>query len=214
MLQTLINFLPMEQPSGYVKQGQEDLVCHLQRSLYGLKQSPRCWNKTFCEYLKNLKFVQLKPDCCIFKREEPLTFIALYVDDVTVIAEPDEVVPKTNLELSERYQMKDMGPLHYILGVSCIQDESNGKISLTQEMYINKLIDRYGLTHSNAASTPSDPNVILMEHDGISNPCDKSLYQSLVGSLLYAAQATRPDQTFSMQYQLLISTAQNQISYP
>ena len=183
----------MEQPPGYVKQGQEDLVCYLQRSLYGLKQSPRCWNKTFCDYLKNLKFVQLKADCCIFKREEPLTFIALYVDDVIVIAETDEVVWKTKLELSERFQMKDMGPLHYILGVSCIQDESNGKIGLTQEMYISKLIDKYGLTHANVVSTPSDPNVTLMKNDGISNPCDKSLYQSLVGSLLYAAQATRPD---------------------
>ena len=89
----------MEQAPGYVKKGQGDLVSYLQRSLYGLKQSPRCWNKTFCEDLKELKFVQLKADCCIFKRDEPLTFIALYVDDVIVIAENVEIMQKTKLEL-------------------------------------------------------------------------------------------------------------------
>jgi len=195
---TLAEEVYMEQPPGYVKKGQEDLVCYLQRSLYGLKQSSRCWNKTFTEYLKELKFVQLKADCCIFKQEEPLTFIALYVDDVNVIAENDEIIQKTKLELSKRFQMKDMGPLHYILGITCIQDQSNGKIGLMQEMYIDKLIDRYGLNDSKVVSTPSDSYVTLMKNDGISNVCDKSLYQSLVGSLLYAALATRPDIQFAV----------------
>jgi len=159
---TLAEEVYMEQPPGYVKKGQENLVCYLQRSLYGLKQSSRCWNKTFTEYLKELKFVQLKADCCIFKREEPLTFIALYVDDVIVIAENDEIIQKTKLELSKRFQMKDMGPLHYTLGITCIQDQSNGKIGLMQGIYIDKLIDRYGLNDSKVVSTPSDPNGLVL----------------------------------------------------
>jgi len=88
--------------------------------------------------------------------------------------------------------------VHYILGITCIQDRSNGKIGLKQELYIDKLIDRYGLTDSKVVSTPSDPNMILMKNDGISNSCDKSLYQSLVGSLLYVALATRPDIQFAV----------------
>jgi len=154
----------MEQPPGYVKKGQEDMVCHLQRSLYGLKQSSKCWNKTFSEYLKELKFVYLKADCCIFKREKPLTFIALYVDDIIVIASHVDAV-KTKLELSKRFQMKDMGPLHYILGITCIQNQLNKKIGLMQEMYIDKLIDRYSLNDSKVVSTPSDCNVTLMKSD-------------------------------------------------
>jgi len=166
-------------------------------SKYYMKQSSRCWNKTFSEYLKELKFVHLKAECCIFKREEPLTFIALYVDDIIVIASDVDVV-KTKLELSKRFQMKDMGPLHYILGITCIQNQLNGKIGLMQEMYIDKLIDRYGLNDSKVVSTPSDCSVTLMKSDGISNLCDKSLYQSLVGSLLYAALVTRPDIQFAV----------------
>jgi len=37
----------MEQPDGYIQPGQEHLVCKLQKSLYGLKQSPRCWLTAF-----------------------------------------------------------------------------------------------------------------------------------------------------------------------
>jgi len=44
----------MEQPPGYVIEGKEDLVCYLQRSLYGLKQSSRCWHVTFREYMREL----------------------------------------------------------------------------------------------------------------------------------------------------------------
>jgi len=65
--------------------------------------------------------------------------------------------------------------VHYILGITCIQDRSNGKIGLKQELCIDKLIDRYGLNDSKVVSTPSDPNMILMKNDGISNSCDKSL---------------------------------------
>ena len=49
----------MEQPPGYIKEGQESFVCLLQKSLYGLKQAPRCWNITFCEYMKSLGFCLL-----------------------------------------------------------------------------------------------------------------------------------------------------------
>ena len=48
----------MRQPEGFIAEGEEHLVCKLKRSLYGLKQSPRCWNATLDEYLKELGFLQ------------------------------------------------------------------------------------------------------------------------------------------------------------
>ena len=41
----------MEQPYGYILPGKEHLVCKLQELLYGLKQSPRCWNTAFREFM-------------------------------------------------------------------------------------------------------------------------------------------------------------------
>ena len=48
----------MVQPEGFVSAGREHLVCRLKKGIYGLKQSPRCWNTTLDSHLKELGFVQ------------------------------------------------------------------------------------------------------------------------------------------------------------
>ena len=82
----------MQQPPGYVNKGNERLVCQLRKSLYGLKQSPRCWNSKFTQHAKRLGFKESGADPCIFtrKRNEKVEIIAIYVDDLIVITETDE----------------------------------------------------------------------------------------------------------------------------
>lgn len=60
----------MQQPPGYNQPRKEGLVCKLKKSLYGLKQSPRCWNEKLCEYLKLLGFKQSNADPCVFVRQK------------------------------------------------------------------------------------------------------------------------------------------------
>lgn len=48
----------MKQPEGFIQKGKEHLVCRLRGSIYGLKQSPRCWNSVLDRKLKNMGFVQ------------------------------------------------------------------------------------------------------------------------------------------------------------
>ena len=77
----------MQQPSGYTQPGKEELVCKLKKSLYGLKQSPRCWNEKLCEHLKSLGFKESAADPCVFIRQkEELQIIAVYVDDLILLA--------------------------------------------------------------------------------------------------------------------------------
>ena len=72
-----------EQPPGYIKKGEEHLVCKLKRSLYGLKQSSRCWNTVFKQCMESINFKQCTADPCIFVtgEEADLTIIAVYVDN-------------------------------------------------------------------------------------------------------------------------------------
>ena len=73
----------MKQPQGFVESGKENVVCKLNRSIYGLKQSPRCWNSALDKYLREIGFLQTKSDPCIYiSTGEELFIIAVYVDDI------------------------------------------------------------------------------------------------------------------------------------
>lgn len=184
----------MEQPDGYVKPGQEHLVCKLKKAIYGLKQSPRCWSKTFTEFMKDLGFNQSTSDPCVFVRaRQELEILAVYVDDLILITESLQSMSELKVALKNRYKMKDMGELSYILGISVIQDKTNKCVYLHQKHYIEAVLQKYGMDKANPVTTPADANVKLQKNDGVSKPVNPGTYQSIVGSLLYAAMATRPD---------------------
>ena len=185
----------MEQPPGYIKKGEKDLVCKLNRSIYGLKQSSRCWNTVFKQYIKTINFIQSIADPCIFisGEEANLTIIAVYVDDLIIITKTPEAMKKIKESLAARFKMKDLGKLHYCLGISIQYDEEKGHLWMNQRQYIQSLLERYGLAQAKTVSTPADINVKLVKNDGVSKPVNQVNYQSMVGSLLYASIATRPD---------------------
>lgn len=174
----------MEQPEGYVKPGQEHLVCKLKKSIYGLKQS-------FTEFMKDIGFTQSTSDPCVFVRSrQELEILAVYVDDLILITESKESMDEWKVTLKERYKMKDMGELSYILGISVVQDKAKNCVFLHQKHYIETILQKYGMNNANPIATPADANVKLKKDDGVSKPVNPSTYQSMVGSLLYAAMAT------------------------
>ena len=184
----------MEQPEGYIKPGQEHLVCKLKRSIYGLKQSPRCWSKAFTKFMKDIGFTQSTSDPCVFVRSrQDLEILAVYVDDLILITESTESMDELKQALKTRYKMKDMGELSYILGISVVQEKEKNCVFLHQKHYIETILQKYGMNNANPITTPADTNVKLIKDDGVSKPVNPSTYQSMVGSLLYAAMATRPD---------------------
>ena len=184
----------MQQPPGYEVADGDKLVCRLKKSLYGLKQASRCWNKSFQDFMLDLGHRQSHADPCVFINEESecTTIVAVYVDDLIVMSSVPEKLTALKKNLSIRFMMKDMGSLHYCLGVSIIQNVDG--IWLHQKQYVLSLLRRFGLTDAKPVSTPADLNVKLVKDDGVSKEMtDKALYQSMVGSLLYDAMATRLD---------------------
>ena len=69
----------MQQPEGFIKNGQEGKVCELQRSTYGLKQASRSWNIRFDETVKTFGFKQLEDEPCVYKliHEGKVVFLIL-----------------------------------------------------------------------------------------------------------------------------------------
>ena len=194
----LYEHIYMCQPEGFVVKGKEDMVCHLHRSLYGLKQSPRCWNKELsCHFLKS-GFQQSKADLCVFYqwKDGNLNVVSIYVDDLILVVDLMEDLQKTKADLSARFKMKDLGQLRYCLGIVC--DVSEGHICINQRSYINNLVRRFGLSEACGVSTPADACVKLVADDGVSRPADPKLYQQIVGSLQYTAGGSRPDIAYAV----------------
>ena len=183
----------MKQPPGYVQTGKEKLVCKLRKSIYDLKQSPRCWNEKLRDHLKSAGFKESGADPCVFIQsgQKDLKIIAVYVDDLILIAKTLGEIQQMKEGLSITFKMKDMGQLRYCLGINF--ELTKQGISLCQKQYLLKLLEKYKLSEANTVTTPMDPNVKLVKDDSYSKKVDPIQYQSMVGSLLHAARATRPD---------------------
>ena len=159
-----------------------------------MKQSFRCWNKAFKESVEKLGFTQASAETCVFiRKKDTLTIIAIHVDDLMILAKNILEMESLKDSLKVQFKMKDMGQLHYYVGVCIVQDKERKQVYLHQGQYIEKMLKKFGQTEAKPVSTPADLNVKLQKEDGVSRPIDTITYQSIVGSLLYAAITTRPD---------------------
>ena len=134
-------------PPGYIEKGEGHLVCKVKRLLYGLKQLSRCWNTVFKQYIESINFKQCTVDLCIFVNgeEADLTIIAAYVDHFIVITKTPETMKKIKECLAACFKLKDLGNLHYCLGIPIQHDEERGYLWMNQRQCIWSLPKRYGL---------------------------------------------------------------------
>ena len=185
----------MKQPEGFVVKGKEEKVCKLKKSIYGLKQSPRCWNVTLHSRLTEIGFTQSKSDPCIYHANDGKEILAVYVDDIIIAAKDGKRMEKIKQAIAEKFSVKDMGKLKYFLGVSVNQTDSD--ISLNQSGYVTRLLDRFNMQEAKPVATPVDVSSKLTKTLD-SEQFDQVLYQSAVGSLLYVSIWTRPDVTYAV----------------
>ena len=89
---TLEDEVYMQQSKGFKCQGKEEFVCKHNKSIYGLKQSPRYWNSTLDAYLKEMQFTQTTSDLCIYfwKTENSMMFIGVYGDDMILATKNEQ----------------------------------------------------------------------------------------------------------------------------
>ena len=84
----------MDQPEGFVVQGQESKVCKLRKSLYGLKQAPKQWHEKIDNTLISNGFVVNESDRCVYNKFSGNSgvIICLYVDDMLILGSDMDVV--------------------------------------------------------------------------------------------------------------------------
>ena len=188
----------MDQPDGYTEKS-ELHKWELRKTLYGLKQSPREWNEVIHKFLISEGFVQSKCDPCFYhkKTEKYEILSGIYVDDVISTGSDDEEVQKFRKALKSKFKCSEGGLLDWCLGMEVYQD-SNG-IKISQKQYIAQKLEEFKdyLKPNVQRTTPLDPSFQhqLIEANESTETEDDFPYRSMVGSLMYAATATRPDIT-------------------
>jgi hypothetical protein len=93
-----------------IPEGYEDgttRVCKLKRSLYGLKQTSRCWNRRIIDFLQKFDLKAPSADPCVFtsQNEKRKILLAIYIDDGPIIAEDREQINKILSELQKEFEI-------------------------------------------------------------------------------------------------------------
>ncbi|CAJ2678824.1 unnamed protein product [Trifolium pratense] len=186
----------MEQPEGFVVHGQETKVCKLEKSLYGLKQAPKQWHEKFDNLMVSNGFKLNESDKCIYYKSDNniCTMICLYVDDMLIFGSNLSAVNAVKSLLCNNFDMKDLGEASVILGIKITRSEKG--ISLDQSHYVEKVLKKYGYFDCKTANTPCDASVKLFKNTGDS--IRQSEYASVIGSLRYVTDCTRPDIAYAV----------------
>jgi hypothetical protein len=191
----------------------EDLGCHLCRSLYGLKKAPRAWIQRFAFMVTTASFSTSSHDHALFVHVSPhgRPLLLLYVDDMIITGDDTKYIAFVKVCLSDRFLMSDFGPMKYFHGIEMSSTPEG--FFLSQEKYIQDLLDRASLTDHWTVETPMEINIHLTPTDG--EPVEVPMcYCYIVGSLVYLS-VTRRDILYSVHIlsQFVSSPTQIQYSY-
>jgi hypothetical protein len=145
-------------PDEYSGLHPKHLVGKLLKGVYGLKQSPRLWHAHLKSTLHTLGFTKADYDQCLFSKtsDSGIVYMIVYVDDLVIAASNEEVLQGVKDDLRQVYNMTDMGPLKYCLGIN-VARLPDGSYRMDQSTYIDKLLRGYKMTNARAAAAPLPP---------------------------------------------------------
>ena len=125
----------MQQPPGYHTASNKRLVHHLQKTLYGLKQSGCCWYQKLVEIMMtHLKFSRSNVDQTVFFHcdKRSVMVVLVHVDDCTITASSMSLINDFKLRISQHVEITNLGELHWLLGIKVKCDHECQTIQLSQ----------------------------------------------------------------------------------
>ena len=101
-------------------------MCRLKRTLYGLKQEPHAWYTRIDSYFTGLGFTKSEVDANLYQIvvEGKVLIIFIYVDDL-ILTGDEQLIQSFKADLAKEFEMKDLGLLHYFLGL----ENGSGKVN-------------------------------------------------------------------------------------
>jgi hypothetical protein len=154
----------VHQPPGFAIPDKEGNVLRLRKALYGLQQAPRAWNVKLDSTLQRMGFEQSLHEAAVYRwgNGGNVLLVDVYVDDLVITGTKDAGVAVFKEEMKATFQMSDLGPLSFYLGIEVHRDDSG--ITLRQTAYAKRIVELAGLTDCNPALTPMEEKLKL-SHD-------------------------------------------------
>ena len=194
---TLSETVYMAQPPGFIDADKPTHVCKLHKAIYGLKQAPRAWYHELCQFLVDSGFKNSHSDTSLFilHTGTNLLYLLVYVDDIIITGNSNDLVSQVVECLAQRFSLKDLGPLSYFLGVEVVHHRHG--LLLSQRRYIKDLLTRTNMQAVKPIHTPlptSSSSIKLSSGSPLSDPTE---YKTIVGSLQFVS-LTRSNISFAV----------------
>jgi hypothetical protein len=131
------------------------------------------------------------------KTKDHHMIVITFVDDIFIGSDSLDAIKSLKEFLKSKFG--ELGELTMCLGMEIKRDRIAKTIEVTQDFYIDTLLKRFGYTDCD--SSPNPPGGDFDSPDdkqplASTEPCNKSLYQQLIGSLMYLVICTRPDLSY------------------
>ena len=181
------------------------IVVKLLKTLYGLQESAQLWYQHISNTLKKIHLLPIANDPCMFHTPNNDLLVNLHVDDMLVSYKSPKDIEKLTEHISQNYSgyTCNTGKQLNFLGLEINQSEDQSCISINQSGYIESILTKY-----ECQSTSHYPSKLSFFEDlsKEGEPYDQHRYMSIVTSLLYLAQRTRPD----ILKEIILLTTRNQ----
>ena len=193
----------MEQPKGF-EEGGADFMWKLRKTLYGTMQGAHDWAENLNKTFKGHGYYKSSADPQIRSKvvDDKLTITSTWTDDILGASSTLEGELSAKAQLGSSYEIKDLGEAKLILGMQITRNAS-GDITLSQQAYCERMIERFNMGGCAPASTPLPPGLILSHDDCPTNtPNTNEMkdvpYCEALGSLMWLQVATRPDLSYAV----------------
>lgn len=183
----------IQQPPGYDNHNPH-LACKLNKALYGLKQASRAWHRTLKTKIESMGFNESTADPGLFIKPSSSSpaYLLIYVDDILVITGSTSALSSIKTQIATAFDIRDLGPAAFFLGIDIIRDRTTKTIKLTQTRHTTDLLSKFSMEQSKPFDTPSS-TAIKLTADGEPLDIKTHPYSTLIGSLMYLSSCTRPD---------------------
>ena len=172
----------MAQPPGFKDLSKPNHICRLKKVIYGLKQAPRAWYTALKNAILQLGFHNSKADSSLFiySQGSNLCYFLVYVDDLVITGNNSILVANIIKQLGDMFSLKDMGSLHFFLGIEVIS--TRARLFLSQHKYVRDLLANTSMSCAKDVSTPLSTTQSLQLIDS-TVAVDSSEFRRIIGRL-------------------------------